>query len=724
MSDCICNSTLPSRLLRGVTRTVKITVVDKNDDSVDLTIAREVTVRVSMDGRPWSEAYVPGISISGEGNNIVTFTWYADVQRCGRYTIDLNADFGNRNQSRVDFHREFGVELVEHSNEVSVTPSETLEVDDELDLEGTLEVTTDGMSAFDQWRTSPESEGYPPTEEGFFDWIRQPATDAATAAATQMGQIQDRADEDHRLAAADHTTAGNDHTTAASDHGIAANDHTQAGNDHTQAASDHTRAGEDHTQAGQDHTQAGNDHTTAAADHTIAGQDHTQAGQDHTQAGNDHTRAEGDHTQAGNDHTRAESDHTRAEQDHTRAEQDHASVGEAVKYTQQTLTDEQKTQARTNIGAGTYSKPANGIPASDMANDSMFVRGNNTIWQGTSITSAGTAAKTASISGFTASDLAEGVMVVVTFSNTNTAAPNLLTLNIAARGAKPIKRWVNGGLADIDKPESLTGTMAFIYDGTNWVTWYESFDDVDGNCLDAKFGNVTLHQWKPDYTMTDGSYVKGADGLLYEYSGSKYVEIEVGDAERVRFLGIYPKYSSWTNGFAFGKYENDQWVTIESEKFDYDTSQDASITKEYIRAVPSGATHFRTSSATSSLLWLERNFYLYLQTGKPAVSQEELEDAVNPTIGTTQPAGGFLPNKVYDLGVLTGTVTFALAAPTDNTRPNPYHWTFDTGSTAPTVAWPANITWPTDFEPTVNANCHYEVLIRNDYATLLEFSLE
>ena len=40
---------------------------------------------------------------------------------------------------------------------------------------------------------------------------------------------------------------------------------------------------------------------------------------------------------------------------------------EAIKYTEQTLTAEQQTQARTNIGAGTYSKPSGGIPSSDLA---------------------------------------------------------------------------------------------------------------------------------------------------------------------------------------------------------------------------------------------------------------------------------------------------------------------------------------------------------------------
>lgn len=40
---------------------------------------------------------------------------------------------------------------------------------------------------------------------------------------------------------------------------------------------------------------------------------------------------------------------------------------DVVTYTQQSLTDAQKEQARTNIGAGTYSKPSGGIPSSDMA---------------------------------------------------------------------------------------------------------------------------------------------------------------------------------------------------------------------------------------------------------------------------------------------------------------------------------------------------------------------
>lgn len=92
-------------------------------------------------------------------------------------------------------------------------------------------------------------------------------------------------------------------------------------------------------------------------------------------------------------------------------------------------------------------------------------------------------------------------------------------------------------------------------------------------------------------------------------------------------------------------------------------------------------------------------------------------------IGTSQPQNGFLPNIIYDLGELTGQVTFALAAPTNQNKPNPYHWTFDTGSTAPTITWPNNIIWPDGVNPTIEADKHYEVLVRNGYGSILVYSI-
>lgn len=86
---------------------------------------------------------------------------------------------------------------------------------------------------------------------------------------------------------------------------------------------------------------------------------------------------------------------------------------------------------------------------------------------------------------------------------------------------------------------------------------------------------------------------------------------------------------------------------------------------------------------------------------------------------TTQPSGGFVPDVVYKLGTLTGTVTFSLAAAVTG-NVNHYFWSFDTGSTAPTVTWPSGITWADGTGPTVAASKHYEISILDGIATYAE----
>lgn len=83
-------------------------------------------------------------------------------------------------------------------------------------------------------------------------------------------------------------------------------------------------------------------------------------------------------------------------------------------------------------------------------------------------------------------------------------------------------------------------------------------------------------------------------------------------------------------------------------------------------------------------------------------------------VGTAQPSGGFLPDVAYNLGTVTGTVTFALAAPV-NGQLNHYFWMFSTGGTAPTITWPT-VTWAAGSAPTVAANKKYEISILNGVA--------
>lgn len=85
-------------------------------------------------------------------------------------------------------------------------------------------------------------------------------------------------------------------------------------------------------------------------------------------------------------------------------------------------------------------------------------------------------------------------------------------------------------------------------------------------------------------------------------------------------------------------------------------------------------------------------------------------DLYSKILGGAQPAGGFLPDVVYSLGTLSGTITFTLASPVTG-NVNHYFWMFDTDSTAPTITWPAGLTWAAGSAPTVAASKHYEVSI-------------
>lgn len=169
-------------------------------------------------------------------------------------------------------------------------------------------------------------------------------------------------------------------------------------------------------------------------------------------------------------------------------------------------------------------------------------------------------------------------------------------------------------------------------------------------------------------------------------------------------------------GYLISKIKAAFWGKDETSELTIDATPTASSNnlvksggvKAYVDgAIPTISTNIQTDKSSTT------------KTASPSAVYNE----VHPAIATTQPSGGFLPNVVYDLGTLTGTVTFALASPTDNTIANPYHWTFETGSTAPTVNWPANITWLEGSAPTVDASCHYEIMIRNGYGTSLKFEI-
>lgn len=82
-----------------------------------------------------------------------------------------------------------------------------------------------------------------------------------------------------------------------------------------------------------------------------------------------------------------------------------------------------------------------------------------------------------------------------------------------------------------------------------------------------------------------------------------------------------------------------------------------------------------------------------------------------------QPVGGMLPNKLYDLGELSQDTIFQMAAASDNTIENKWHWIFSIGANVPNITWPNEITiWNGGSAPTIAANKHYEVVVIGGFA--------
>ena len=103
---------------------------------------------------------------------------------------------------------------------------------------------------------------------------------------------------------------------------------------------------------------------------------------------------------------------------------------------------------------------------------------------------------------------------------------------------------------------------------------------------------------------------------------------------------------------------------------------------------------------------------------------QKLLNAIQPPVGTVQPVTGMLPNILYNFGVLEGDTTFLLAPPEDAMIINHYYWMFETGETAPTITFPAEITsWNGGEAPEIEAGHHYEISVLNGIGAFMDVEL-
>ena len=155
-------------------------------------------------------------------------------------------------------------------------------------------------------------------------------------------------------------------------------------------------------------------------------------------------------------------------------------------------------------------------------------------------------------------------MVVVTFSNTNTATPSGLTLNVNAKGAKPIKCLKAGQLADLDNASDLTGTMPFFYDGTNWVTWYDtSGTNTDENVLQQYQAESGYSYWRPLVIGRSSSGTEGFTPTTYTDQTYVFKTLEVQPSTGTIRMGKASMYQgSYTTKIAPDTLTGNRNVTI------------------------------------------------------------------------------------------------------------------------------------------------------------------
>lgn len=301
------------------------------------------------------------------------------------------------------------------------------------------------------------------------------------------------------------------------------------------------------------------------------------------------------------------------------------------------------------------------------------------------------------------------------------AEPTQAQVTTAWLTASGLEELVNGArLFDV------TNTKVWTY-YTNTELWYPV--EAEGG------GSVVLAQWTNSALGT----VKGvADNAGHTNDGKLTAETDgtgsvLGwDRLVARVQTIESKEASWDakaevsdipTSLSQLSEDSTHRLVSDTEKTTWSGKQGA-LSETQMAAVNSGITSAKLTALErelGDLSELETTEQSNLVEAINEVKGEADDKADKVAVASSIPAGGLLPNTLYNVGTLTGTVTINLATPTDNTIANIYHICFETGATAPTITWGSAITsWMGGSAPTINANKHYEVDVLNGVAIAME----
>lgn len=172
-----------------------------------------------------------------------------------------------------------------------------------------------------------------------------------------------------------------------------------------------------------------------------------------------------------------------------------------------------------DVGAGTYSKPINGIPASDLA--SGVVPPVKNVWTGTCTTGASTETKAVTIDDSSWSSPSAGTMLVVYFRYGNSHSTPKISIN---GGTASVIQIATGyaSIGNVSAPYNKwgTGIRFFVYYSNKWVMAFPDYEtlielyakimqDIPVTSVNNKTGAVTLNA----SDVGAGTYSKPSGGI-------------------------------------------------------------------------------------------------------------------------------------------------------------------------------------------------------------------
>lgn len=290
---------------------------------------------------------------------------------------------------------------------------------------------------------------------------------------------------------------------------------------------------------------------------------------------------------------------------------------------------------------------------------------------------------------------------------------------------------VSNGVAQVPSiPDVSTKLDKVTYEWNKEIAFGSS-----GYLLIGKFpmydSNVTIEIDSTTSTTYHGVLVLATQNINTSRGGS-YVANVYGDAANTvaptfkiqyssgsRNFNIYFQPPAWSKNLVHIKAVALNSAPTESEIC---TSVSSVPTTDLITVTNVLTSTFAAQSAIPTVPTISTNVVTDKASDTKTSSPKSVYNEIHPTVGSSQPSGGMLPNVFYNLGTLTGSVTISLAAASDSNIENEYMFQFATSSTAPTITWPAAITaWFGGSAPTINASKSYQVSVVNGLGICAEF---